>query len=338
MKNWINASEDNECLVLNTKVNLLRNIEGLPFTERLNHIKARELGKKIYSLIIDKYENEEFKMYENWENREESFNEYYNKFLISDKLLRNCDKSSFILNKDETVTIMINEDNHLNLQCVTSGLDLEGALEETVQIDKSLEDAIRYAFDEELGYLSTFILNTGSALNASVIIHLPMLSMNDKVSEIIKNINSSALNIEGIYVKDSKVIGNLYKISNRFSVGLTEEQIIKELNSCVLDLISKENREREIFLLDHKIELKDRIFRAYALLKSAILLKYEETINLLSDISLGAELEFIDVDKNKLYEILIKISDDVIKEKSDSILNCEQIRFERAKLVKSILI
>ena len=148
MNNWILNCNQNE-IVLSTKIQLSRNIERLPFPEKLTITDGRKNSVDIYNSIKNRLEYDDLKLYELWNDNRNSFNEYIDKHLISEKLLKNSDKASFILNNDETISIMINEDDHIKIQGITSGLNLEETLEKIVNIDEKIEENIKYAFDEE---------------------------------------------------------------------------------------------------------------------------------------------------------------------------------------------
>ena len=203
---------------------------------------------------------------------------------------------------------MINEKDHVNLQCISKGLNLEKAFEKATSIDDKIEKNFDYAFDETLGYLTASPENIGTGMKASVMLHLPALTMSEEIKNISKNLSKLGINIKGIYLEGTKVYGNLYRIVNKVSLGLTEEDIIIRLKEAVLNIIAEENKFREILLNKCRYELEDKVYRAYGILKSAILLDSKETIELLSNVRLGAELSIIDIDEKKLDELFILTS------------------------------
>lgn len=337
MKNWINSSGNSSDVVLASKVALVRNIRELPFPEKLNFIEGRENGKLIYNILSKKIDDE-IKLFEIWNNADEQlYNQYIEKYLITNELLNNSNKSSFILNEDETISILINEEEHIKIQCITSGLDLNDVLENAIKIDEKIEEDVDYAFDEELGYLTTKPKNAGTGMKASVIIHLPALTMSEEIKNISKDINQMGVEIRGLYVKDSKVLGNLYAISNIMSLESSEEELIDKLKKVVLDIVAEENKYREILLGKCKDELEDKIYRAYGILKSAFLLDFYETIELLSKVRFGVELALINIDKAKLNELFIFTKDFLLQDRVGRVLDTKEMKRERARIVKEIL-
>ena len=337
MDNWILNCNQND-IVISTNVQLSRNIEKVPFPEKLTVADGRKNGENIYNSIKDKFESEMFKLYDIWDYDKNFFNEYLDKHLISEKLLKNSDKSSLILNRDETISIMVNEEDHIKIQCITSGLNLEDALENIVSIDEKIEKNIKYAFDEEFGYLTSRIENVGAAMKVNLLIHLPALTMSEEIENISKRLNSKGLELRGLYLEDSNVLGNIYIISNKSSLGITEEEIISNIKEEVLNLLADEYKFREILIGKCKYELEDKIYRALAILQHAVLLNFKEALDLISKVRLGIELSLIQVDKNKLNKLIVNIKDSSIENIVGRKLSEKELEYERANIVRKILI
>lgn len=337
MNNWILNCNQND-IVISTNVQLSRNIEKVPFPEKLTVADGRKNGENIYNSIKDKFESEMFKLYDIWDYDKNFFNEYLDKHLISEKLLKNSDKSSLILNRDETISIMVNEEDHIKIQCITSGLNLEDALENIVSIDEKIEKNIKYAFDEEFGYLTSRIENVGAAMKVNLLIHLPALTMSEEIENISKRLNSKGLELRGLYLEDSNVLGNIYIISNKSSLGITEEEIISNIKEEVLNLLADEYKFREILIGKCKYELEDKIYRALAILQHAVLLNFKEALDLISKVRLGIELSLIQVDKNKLNKLIVNIKDSSIENIVGRKLSEKELEYERANIVRKILI
>jgi len=337
MKNWILNEVNNDDIVLNSRVRLARNIQEMQFPEKLSFIEGRKNGKIIYNALKSQDKDGEIILHDMWDEKQEMFNKYVEEYLISSDLVKNSNKASYILNKDETVSIMINENDHIKIQCINSGFNLSEALECAVAIDDKIEQTINYAFDEQLGYLTSNLNDVGTGLKASVMIHLPALTMNKEINNIIKDFKRIGIDINGVYMDDNKVIGNLYTISNAFTLGLTEEDIIVKLKESVINVIKEEKKYREILISKCKYEIEDKVFRALGVLKSAVILEYKEMLECLSLVRLGVELSLVSIEKSKLNQILISSSDTRIQNKFEMSLNDKEIKHQRAKLVKKIL-
>lgn len=337
MDNWILNCNQND-IVISTKIQLSRNIEKIPFPEKLTVADGRKNVEKIYNSIKHNFLDDDLKLYEIWENDKNFFNEYLDKNLISNTLLENADKSSFILNKDETVSIMINEEDHIKIQCITSGLNLEDVLENIVKIDEEIEKNIKYAFDEDFGYLTSRIENVGAAMKVYISIHLPAITMSGEIEKISKRLKNKGLDIKGLYIDGSNSLGNMYVISNISSLGITEENIICTIKEEVFNLIADEYRFREIMIGKCKYELEDKIYRALAILQHAVLLDFKEALDLISKVRLGIELSLISLDKEKINELILNIKDSSIENMSGRKLSEKETEYERANIVRKLLI
>lgn len=337
MENWIYNSNNESDIVLSSTIRLSRNFKNLPFPNKLNYMKGRESSKIVYMMLKEELKDDEITLYEVWANREEINKEYMEKGLISKELLKNSDKAAFIINENQTISIMINEEDHINIQCTTAGLNLEDAFSNATVIDDKIEKKFDYAFNENLGYLTSSPSHLGTGMKASVRIHLPALTMSEEINNVLKSLTQIGMAIKGVYLDGTKSYGSIYEIYNKVSLGISEEEIINNLKETVLNIISEEKKFREILLSKCKYELEDRVYRAYGTLKSAILLDSKETIELLSSVRLGAELSLIDIDKSKLNELLVITRDTLLQNYLDRPIEPKEIKYERAKIVKEIL-
>lgn len=337
MKNWIFNEVNNDDIVLNSRVRLARNIQEMQFPEKMNFIESRKNGKMVFDALKSQIQEEDIILYDMWNENQDMFDKYVEEYLISDDLVKNANKGSFILNRDKTISIMINENDHIKIQCINSGFNLSETLECAVAIDDKIEETINYAFDEQLGYLTSNINDVGTGLKASVMIHLPALTMNKEIKNIIKDFKNVGIDINGVYIEDDNVVGNLYTISNAVTLGLTEEDIITKLKEAVINIIKEEKKYREVLISKYRYGIEDKIFRALGVLQSAVLLEYKEMLECLSMIRLGTELSLLDIDKSKLNKILISSSDISIQNKFDISLNKEEIKHQRARHVQEIL-
>lgn len=324
-------------IVLSSKILLSRNLSDLPFPNKLNYIKGRDNGKNIYNVLKKELTDEDLTLYEIWNKNEDFGKQYLERDLITEELIKNSDKSSFILNREENISIMINEKDHINLQCISEGLSLEEAFEKAMNIDDKIEHNFDYAFDEKLGYLTSSPENIGTGMKASVILHLPALTMSEEIKRISKDLRKADFNIKGVYLDGTNVYGNLYRITNKLSLGLSEEDIINKLKQEVLNIIKEENKFREILLSKCKYELKDKVYRSYGILRSAVLLDYKETVELISNVRLGIELSLMEIGQNTLDKLLMLISDSSLQNYLGRYLDAKEIKFERARLVNRVL-
>lgn len=340
MKNWITTSEtDNEDLVISSRIRLARNLSKVPFPHKLD----QEKGKKVIKLIEDAFYTsdtirEEFKTNYLWEKSENDRKMFLEKHMISKNLLENSNKSAFIINKCETISIMLNEEDHVRIQCITAGLNLEDVYDVSDRIDNILEKNLSYAFDEKLGYLTACPTNLGTGLRASVMLHLPAISLSNQISGLLNALGQVGMTIRGLYGEGSKAIGNVYQISNQVTLGRSEEEIMSNLKALVSQIINEEKLVRDKLMKNSKYELEDKIYRSLGTLRSAVLLNSDECLKLLSYVRLGVEMGIIkDVSKAALNSLLVEIQPANIQNNYEKTLSSRERNYNRAKLVRNKL-
>lgn len=335
MKNWINDNENN--IVLSSTIKLSRNLNNVLFPNKLSPEAAREESKNIYDIISKNLDNEELKLYEIWNRESDNYHEYIKRNLDIKEVLKSSDKASCVINMDETLRIILNKDNHIEMQCMSSGLSLEEILTSSMEIDNKMEENFSYAYDEELGYLTASLDNVGTGLNAYVIMHLPALKMSDEIANVSKKLLNLGIKIVSIYKNENKAFGNMYEITNKKTIGLSEEEIVQNLKEAVLEILNKEKDLRIVMLNKCKDEIEDKAFRAEAVLKAAKILEFKETIELLSDVRLGCELSLMNLEKSKLNQLQVMISDSYLQNSFGNNLTPKELKHKRAEVVQKIL-
>lgn len=339
MENWINAGERTEDIVISSRIRLARNLKHIPFPNKLEEKEARENIDKIEGAFNIREENRgKFRTIRLWENNPNVVRSYFEKHLISANLIKGYTKTAFLLNNDETVSVMINEEDHIRLQCITKGLNLREIFNEANRLDSELEEYLEYAFDEKFGYLTVCPTNLGTGLRASVMIHLPALTMNNEINGLLKGLTQVGMTIRGLYGEGSSADGNMYQISNQITLGVPEEEILSNLEAVVSQVIEQEIKAREVLKTKYYYELLDKIYRALGVLKNAVILNLKECLELLSYVRMGVEMSIInDINKKLLNNLLVAIQPASLQLKVDKKLSGRDIDIERAKLVREVL-
>lgn len=339
MKNWLKCDDNPDNLVISSRIRLARNIKNEPFPDSLNENRAREVVSEIEDAFFTSSNIEdEFKSIHLW-NYDKTYNRsFIEKHLVSDKLMANKDKSAFIVNKDETISIMINEEDHIRLQCISSGFNLEEILSYSNKFDDMLEEKIEYAFDEKLGYLTACPTNVGTGLRASVMMHLPALTMNNEINEVLNALTQVGMTIRGLYGEGSGAYSNLYQISNQITLGISEEDILSNLKAVVSQLDSREKLSRDQAIKKYNYELEDKIFRSLGILKSARIIDSKECLKLLSNIRMGVEMGIIkNMNKNVLNDLLVNTQSATLSIIYDNKLAGRDLDIKRADYIRGKL-
>jgi protein arginine kinase len=339
VENWMNTTIENSDVVLSSRVRLARNISSMPFPHKLGKEKGRGLVKIVEDALFSSSEvGDNFKSIHLWENDPVINKTYFEKHLISYNLLNNKETGAVILNKDETISIMINEEDHIRIQCITAGMNLNEAYNIANNIDDILEKELNYAFSEKLGYITACPTNIGTGVRASVMIHLPVITITNEMSGVLNALTQVGMTIRGQYGEGSKTKGNIYQVSNQVTLGLSEQEILSNLQAVALQLITQENISRQNVMTNYKYELEDKIYRSFGVLKSAVLIDLAECLNLLSDVRLGMEMGIINnVDNKILNPLLADVQPGRLQIIVGKKLTDKECNFQRAKLIREKL-
>ncbi|WP_096438117.1 protein arginine kinase [Alteribacter populi] len=337
---WMKNEGPDSDIVLSSRVRLARNLTDVPFpivasTEDLSGLTTRVKesysgkGHRRFGTI------ELLKMDDMKQNEKRVLVE---KHLISPALSDESKAGAVLLSEDESLSIMVNEEDHVRIQCLLSGFQLTETLRLANDIDDWMEEKLDFAFDEKRGYLTSCPTNVGTGLRASVMMHLPALVITRQMNRILPAINQLGLVVRGIYGEGSEAQGNLFQISNQITLGKTEEDIVEDLRSVVLQLIQQERTARKALLEQSKLQMEDRVYRSYGILAYSRNMESKEATQRLSDVRLGIDLGIIkDVGGNILNELMILTQPGFLQQYAGEILSPEQRDQRRATLIRERL-
>ncbi len=260
--------------------------------------------------------------------------------LISADLIKNPQERAVIIGEQEFLSVMINEEDHLRIQVILPGLELEVALNEALRVDAMLAKQLPYAYSKDFGFLTSCPTNIGTGLRASCLIHLPALSMAQEMPAILQDLARVGLTARGFYGEGSKVYGDLFQISNATSIGKNEKEFVSTIGGVIQNILEHEAKTRErLFRKDAKTKALDRFWRAYAALAHARLLSFEETMQSLSlvrlGISLGIKFNHLSIDKINQLTILTQPAH--IQMQAGKELGAQQRDELRAQLIRKTL-
>lgn len=337
MPKWLKGMGPESDIVISSRIRMARNIESMSFPHYLNEEKAKDIVDKVHGTITSGNSSlqKDFKLIKMDEIDLIDRLNYVEKHLISPALAQNTLGGAVLINNEETISIMINEEDHIRIQCLYPGLQLEKCLDMADKIDDLLEENIKYAFDEDLGYLTSCPTNVGTGIRASVMLHLPALSLTGYINGVLHIASKIGLAVRGIYGEGTQYLGNIYQISNQVTLGVSEEEIVTNLHNVTLQVIQNERAAREKLLQSKSIELEDKVFRSYGTLKNARLLTSNEAMQLISDVKLGVNLELInEVSTEKLNELLAIIQPGYLQKHFNTELTGIERDIKRAQLVR----
>ena len=282
---------DND-IVISTRIRLARNIDGVPFpnalsdkSEATERLKAAlgggnsALSKELDFIDLDKAEPE---------HKARLAEEH----LISPQMLRGKGQSVY-MSKDRTMSIMLMEEDHIRLQVIMAGNALGKAYDLADKIDSVIEESISYAFDESFGYLTACPTNAGTGMRASLMLHLPALTLTKNIKNVISSAGGMGIAVRGLYGEGTSAEGNFYQIANQVTMGVTEKEIIEKLKTVTDRIIDMEKKARDILKKNSPTELADKVYRSYGILKYARRLTSAEAKSLISDVMLGRGMGII---------------------------------------------
>lgn len=337
---WMKRSGPNDDIVLSSRIRLARNLQQYTFPTLTQQNDGEAVLMEIQKQVEDE-ENErlqglEFLFMKDMESIQKQV--LVEKHLISPHLARDTDSGAVLLSDDEAVTIMINEEDHIRIQCLASGLQLEEVFQQANRFDDELEAKNDFAFDEKRGYLTSCPTNVGTGMRASVMMHLPALVLTSQLNHIIPAINQLGLVVRGIYGEGSEALGNLFQISNQITLGKSEEDIVEDLQSVVLQLIERERLARQMLIEKSKIQLENRVYRSFGVLSNSRIIDSKEASKCLSDVRLGIDLDIIvGVSRTILNELMILTQPAFLQQYAGEILEPDQRDIRRATLIRERL-
>ncbi|MDE7440414.1 MAG: ATP--guanido phosphotransferase [Clostridia bacterium] len=294
--------------VVSTRIRLARNLEGYPFP---SHIKSEKQAKEIIRLVSSGLsEFDEFKLYYMDSISGEQAVSLMEDHLISPKLIKNKYLSAALINREESVSIMINEEDHLREQCIVKGLDLRLAYDTMSEIDNRISNSMKFAYDEQFGFLTACPTNLGTGLRASVMQFLPALTINGVMPKIVRSIAHLGLTVRGVYGEGSDAEGYKYQISNEVTLGVTEEEILNQVEEVVKKICKYEAVERQNLLHGPSaLEIQDECLRSYGILTNCAKISTREFIRLCAKVKLGACLGYIEIpDVSQIDDLVVKLS------------------------------
>ncbi len=291
---WTNRQGPLSDIVISSRIRLARNVEGIPFPPRAEQAELKNIFELSRQVIEEDslFKDSDLLLLDELTPMESQF--LVEKHLISiyhareKRLYRGC-----VFNQKETLSIMINEEDHFRIQYLLSGLQLNNIWKLINEIDNEIEKKVTYAFSEKEGYLTSCPTNVGTGMRASIMLHLPALAMVNGINDILKAISKIGYVVRGFYGEGTEVMGNLFQVSNQITLGLSEEEIIDNLEKVNQQIINKEKKVRRDLLSNSKNQLEDQAWRAYGILSSARTISSVEAMELLSKLRFGVELGII---------------------------------------------
>lgn len=331
---WYTESGKDSDVVLSSRIRLARNFKGIPFPSKASDTQQNE----VIDICKTAAPNMELRFVDLNSMKDYEKQALAECHLISPQMMDNSKKRGLLLSDDNSVCVLINEEDHLRIQCMEAGFDIRKCFNAANKVDDAIEESAEYAFDGEFGYLTCCPTNLGTGMRASVMVHLPALTTSGNINNIIDSLSQLGMTVRGIFGEGSKATGNLYQISNQETLGEAEETIIERFEQIITEVIEKEREIRKHIYEEDKFRVQDKLMRSFGILTNAVVLTSNEAMTRLSDVRFAVELGIIDnIDYKKLNMATYSILPANIV-KSYNIINASDRDIKRAEIIKDLLL
>jgi protein arginine kinase len=291
---WLSGTGPESDIVISTRVRLARNVVEYPFLTRIQDEERTRLERYLAGELLGAELSDEL-LYKNLGEASSLDRQcLVERHLISKDHAAGRGERGVALEPKGTLSVMVNEEDHLRIQVLRSGFQPDAAWEQISGVDRNLEGRLRYAFSPEFGYLTACPTNVGTGMRVSVMLHLPALVMTKHIEKVFQAVAKVNLAVRGLYGEGTQALGDFYQISNQVTLGPSEEQILKTMADYVPQIIKFERNVRETLINENRIGLEDRVWRAMGMLERARLITSEETLDYLSAVRLGVNLGLVD--------------------------------------------
>ena len=290
---WLRGSGPDSDVVMSSRIRLARNLASYPFISKASAADRAEIERRLREAILsaDIPASLVYVDVNKLGGLDRQF--LVERQLISREHAEADGARGVVIDQREQVSLMINEEDHLRIQVMQSGLDLGRAWETMDKIDDLLQRKISFAFSERLGFLTACPTNVGTGMRVSVMLHLPALVLTRQIEKVFRSLQKISLAVRGLYGEGSQAMGDFYQISNQITLGRKEIDLVKQVGDIVPVIIDYERKARQFLIQESRDDLHDRVSRAYGTLRNAQKISSEETMHLLSSVRMGVNLGLI---------------------------------------------
>jgi protein arginine kinase len=335
---WLRGVGPESDIVISSRIRLARNLADFPFISRATPQDRARIEKVLHERILSMLPENEL-LYIDVSGLEKVDRQFLvERHLISREHAEGQGSRAVAIDSAEKFSLMINEEDHLRIQVMQSGLDLTSVWNRINQIDDLIEDKITYAFHERLGYLTACPTNVGTGMRVSVMLHLPALVITRQIDKVFRSLQKISLAVRGLYGEGSQAMGDFYQISNQITLGRTESELIRQVGDIVPVIIDYERQAREFLTKESHENLHDRVSRAYGILRTAQTISSEETMHLLSSVRMGVNLGLIrDLNIPAINEMFLSTQPAHLQKLTGNDLDSADRNIERARYLRRYL-
>ena len=290
---WLRGLGPEADIVISSRIRLARNLADFPFISRATPQDRVQIERSLRDAILAANSSGDllYVAVDELEGVDRQF--LVERHLISREHAESQGRRAVAIDRTERFSLMINEEDHLRIQVLQSGFNLDSVWEQINNIDDGIEERVTYAFQERLGYLTACPTNVGTGLRVSVMLHLPALVITRQIEKVFRSLQKISLAVRGLYGEGSQATGDFYQISNQITLGRSEQELVQQVRDIVPVIIDYERQARQFLIKESHENLHDRVSRAYGILRTAQTISSEETMHLLSSVRMGVNLGLI---------------------------------------------
>lgn len=332
---WLRGTGPNPDIVMSSRVRLARNIENFPFSHWANKKQEKESMEILQAAIqsSDLLQGSVFVRMAELDDVDRQF--LLERHLISREHIVQPEFKAVVIGDKEVLSVMVNEEDHLRVQVMQSGFNLQECWRIANRLDDLLHKRVKFAYNQEWGYLTACPTNTGTGLRASVMLHLPSLVMTKQINRVLQAITKLGMTARGLYGEGTEAEGNFFQISNQITMGASEADIIDNMERIIRQVIGHEENSRKSLMKQNREMLQDKIFRANGILRSAHIISTKEMMGLLSMVRLGVDMGIIsDIDRRAVNELFILTQPAHLQKIEGKTLSSGQRDVKRAALIR----
>lgn len=332
---WLKCTGPDSDIVMSSRIRLARNLGKFPFSHWASKKEQQEIleSAKKAILSLKKIKTPLCLDIGKLDIVDRQF--LVERHLMSREHTMDAENKGLCIGDGEVVSIMINEEDHLRIQVMKSGFDLKDAWHIINEMDDEIGSCLKYAYSPDFGYLTACPTNTGTGMRASVMVHLPALVITKQITKVLQAITKLSLTARGLYGEGTEASGNFFQISNQVSLGHKEEDIIDNISRIIKQIVDHEHSAREALLSQNRYILEDRIWRAYGTLKNAYIVTSNETVDLLSLVRLGVDLNLIkEMDRSLINELFVITQPAHLQKIEKKRLDPNQRDVKRAQIIR----
>ena len=337
---WYADAGTDESPIISSRIRLARNIKKYPFGIKLDDANAKAMVQEAVSTILNDrtHLSEFFTFVDLTEKTANEARAMLERHIISTELMESQKYRGLLLQADESVNIMLNEEDHIRIQSIRPGADIAGALENANRIDDLMEETVEFAFDKEFGYLTSCPTNAGTGMRSSFMVHLPLLEKTEQLRNLLQALGKFGMTVRGLYGEGTESQGSIYQISNQITLGKNEEEIISGLENVTKQIVEKEQYLWEKAKSMETMELPDTVYRSFGILCNCRRLSLKEAMHLLSNVRIGYGTGILQAARPgmTIYQIMMAVQPGNLQMHLRKELPEKELEIQRAEYIRGI--